>query len=84
MYTALSLKMFCLTKWVGSESSGHWVARATKNSRAANKKEHAGAMSCSGPRTDRQQRANCSTTPTHTEKLKQKYYFSKGINIFNK
>lgn len=57
------------TRCVGSDSSGQWWAKATRKPNAANKNAQAGCISCTGPRTDKQQYANCSTTPTQTEKL---------------
>lgn len=61
---------------MGSESSGQWLAKANRNSRADSKKAQAVGISCTGSRTARQQWASCSTTPTQTEKLKQKSYFN--------
>lgn len=53
--------------------------KAARNSSAANKKAHAGGMWCTGLRTARQHRPNCSTTPRKTAKLQQKNKFSQSI-----
>lgn len=60
---------FLLTRCVGSESSGQFLANAARKLSVDRRKAQAGATSWTGPLTAKQHFDSCSTTPTQTAKL---------------